>query len=90
MTNVCIKGKVPGVVSWVLPHRYLSVIQEQQAALVFWAGDGAAVQADGCAGRPKEHLTEGITALSAHPVATDCGPGGCCSCIHCFVPRSVP
>lgn len=52
--------------------------------------DGAAVQADGCAGRPREDLTEGTTVLSAHPVVTDCGPGGCCPCIHCFVPCGVP
>lgn len=43
-------------------------------------------------GRPSRQMAVrgGTAAPSAHPVATDRGPGGCCSCIHGFVPCRVP
>jgi len=86
MTDVSIQGKVPGMVcgsSLVGASELASGATGRPCVL---GRERAAVQADGCAQRPREDLTEGTTVLSAHPVAADCGPGGCCFCSHGSVP----
>lgn len=88
MTDVCIQGKVPGVVSGsflVGASEHASGATGRPCVL---GRERAAVRADGCAQRPREDLTEATTVLSARPVAADCGPGGAASASTVLCPAA--
>lgn len=64
MTNVCIKGKVPGMVSRSLPCRCMCAgVRSSRLLLVFWAGTPQLSRQMAVLG-PRKDLTGGTSVLS--------------------------